>query len=214
MSFKMICLDADGVIFKGNNFWLDLHKAYGTYDEGKELTDKYLHTDYDKLAQLVVYKLWKGKDAKPYFELVNSREYMPGVKELFKAIKKEKLICAIISGGSLPLIQRAQKDFGVKYCFANDLIIKNNKIDGYVPGVSDGKHRKAEIINSLCEKLEIKPEEVIFIGDSSYDLEAFKVVGRAIAFDSDSDSEELKKRAHIIVDSDNLKDVIPYLRNL
>lgn len=212
MSFKMICLDADGVIFKGSNFWLDLHKAFGTYEKGKALTDKYLHTNYDKLAQLVVYKLWKGKDAKPYYELIKSRKYMPGVKELFKAIKNIKLVSAIISGGSLLLIKRAQKDFGADYVFANELIIKENKIAGYNPEVSVGKHRKAEIIIDLCKELGIKLEEVIFIGDSSYDLEAFKVVGRAIAFNSDS--EELKKRAHIIVDSDNLKDVLPYLERI
>lgn len=212
MSFKMICLDADGVIFKGSNFWLDLHKAFGTYEKGKALTDKYLHTNYDKLAQLVVYKLWKGKDAKPYYELIKSRKYMPGVKELFKAIKNIKLVSAIISGGSLLLIKRAQKDFGADYVFANELIIKENKIAGYNPEVSVGKHRKAEIIIDLCKELGIKLEEVIFIGDSSYDLEAFKVVGRAIAFNSDS--EELKKHAHIIVDSDNLKDVLPYLERI
>lgn len=208
----MICLDADGVIFKGSNFWLDLHKAFGTYEKGKALTDKYLHTNYDKLAQLVVYKLWKGKDAKPYYELIKSRKYMPGVKELFKAIKNIKLVSAIISGGSLLLIKRAQKDFGADYVFANELIIKENKIAGYNPEVSVGKHRKAEIIIDLCKELGIKLEEVIFIGDSSYDLEAFKVVGRAIAFNSDS--EELKKHAHIIVDSDNLKDVLPYLERI
>jgi phosphoserine phosphatase len=211
MSFKMICLDADGVIFNGSNFWLDLHKAFGTYEKGKALTDKYLHTDYDKLAQLVVYKLWKGKDAKPYFELVKSREYIKGVKELFAMIKKKKLVSAIISGGSLPLIKRAQKDFGADYVFANELIIKDNKVDGYTPGVAVGKHRKAEIIIDLCKKLGIKLEEVIFIGDSSYDLEAFKIVGKAIAFNSDS--EELKKHADVIVESSDLKDVLPYLES-
>lgn len=212
MSFKMICLDADGVIFKGKDFWIDLHKAFGTYEKGKALTDKYLHTDYDELAKLVVYKLWKGKDAKPYFELVNSREYMRGVKELFALIKKKKLVSAIISGGSLALIKRVQKDFGVDYVFANDLIIKDGKVDGYDAQVEAGFGIKADIIKDLCKKLKINPREVVYVGDSKYDLNAFQLAGMAIAFNSDS--EELKKHANVIVNSDDLNDLIPYLKKI
>ena len=31
--YRLICLDADGVIFKGSQFWLDLHKAFDTWGE-------------------------------------------------------------------------------------------------------------------------------------------------------------------------------------
>jgi phosphoserine phosphatase len=212
MSFKMICLDADGVIFRGKDFWIDLHKAFGTFEEGMALTKKYLHTDYDKLAELVVYKMWKGKDAKPYFDLVNKREYMKGIKELFKFIKKKKWVCAIISGGSLDMIKRAQKDFGADYVFANNLIIKDGKVDGYDAQVRAGFERKADIIKDLCKKLKINQREVIFIGDSKYDLNAFKLAGMAIAFNSGS--EELKKHASVVVDSDDLNDIIPYLEKI
>jgi phosphoserine phosphatase len=212
MNFKMICLDADGVIFKGSNFWMDLHKAYGTYEEGKALTEKYLHTDYNTLVQHVVYGLWKGRDAKPYYRLVGKREYVSGVKEFFAFINRKKWITAIVSGGSLDVIKRAQRDFRIDYVFANELIIQDNKVVGYTQGVAIGMHRKAEIITELCKKTHISLKEVVYIGDSSYDIEAFKVVGKSIAFNSDS--EELKKHAHIVVDSNNLKNVIPYLEKL
>ena len=42
MSFKLICLDMDGVLLKDVNFWLELHKKFGTFEEGKVLTEKYL----------------------------------------------------------------------------------------------------------------------------------------------------------------------------
>jgi phosphoserine phosphatase len=212
MTFKMICLDADGVIFKGSDFWIDAHRAFGTLEQGRALTEQYLHTSYEKLVEEVVNKLWKGRDATPYLELVRNRQYMNGVKELFKVIKKKKWISAIVSGSGLQLVKRVQKDFRVDYVFANELIIKDGKVKDYNPEVQAGNQRKAEIINGLCKKLNISLEEVIFIGDSDYDLEAFKAVGKAIAFNSDS--EELKKHAHIIVNSDDLRDVLPYLENL
>ena len=137
---------------------------------------------------------------------------MKGVKELFGFIKKKKWVSAIISGGSLSLIKRAQKDFGADYVFANELILRNGRITGYKAQVEAGLEKKVEIVWALCKKLSIRPKEAIFIGDSKYDLNAFKLVGKAIAFNSDS--EELKKHAHVIVNSDDLKDVIPYLEHL
>ncbi len=86
--YKLICLDVDGVLVEGRDFWMDAHKAFGTYDQGKALTKKYLHNDYQKLVEEVVHKLWKGKDATPFLELVKNRKYMKGIKDLFELIKK------------------------------------------------------------------------------------------------------------------------------
>ena len=69
---KLIIFDMDGVIFQPHNFWLELHRVFGTLEEGKRLTKKYLHTDYQQLVHEVVVKLWRGKDAAPYYNLVNS----------------------------------------------------------------------------------------------------------------------------------------------
>src|SRR3989344_1617015 len=109
MSYKLICFDMDGVIFRDVNFWLELHKVFGTLEQGKILTQKYLHTNYDKLVEEVVVKLWKGKNAKPYYNLVNQLEYLPGVKRVFKEIKKKGILTAIISASSIDVARRAQK---------------------------------------------------------------------------------------------------------
>lgn len=209
--YKLICLDIDGVLAKGRNFWLDVHKALGTFELGEALTKKYLHKDYDKLAQEVVYKLWKGKDAKPIFELAKKRKYMKGINELFDIIKKNKWVSALISGGSITLAERIQQDYGVDYIFANKLIIKDGKIVGYEAEVNIGKEHKARIIMGLCKKLGISLKQVIYIGDTDYDLEAFKIVGKAIAFNAES--KELKEDAHVIVDSNDLRDVLPHLES-
>lgn len=81
MKYKLICFDMDGVIFQKENFWMEVHEAFGTLEKGKELTKKYLHADYDKLVEEVVVKLWKGKDAEPYYRLVKSLKYIQGAKK-------------------------------------------------------------------------------------------------------------------------------------
>ena len=211
MGYKLICFDMDGVIFKDINFWLELHKKFGTLDQGTKLTEKYLHANYEKLVEEVVVKLWKGKNAKPYYDLVNSLEYLPGVEKVFKYTKKQGLITAIISASSIDVARRVQKDYGVDHLFANELVIKDGKVSGeFIWPIGVGKHKKAEIIQHLCKDLGVKSKEAIYIGDSDTDIEAFKEVGLSIAFNSVS--EELKKVASHIVDSNNLADVLPYLK--
>ena len=200
----------DGVIFRDINFWLEVHKVFGTLEQGKKLTSKYLHTDYNKLIEEVVVKLWKGKDAKPYFDLVNSLEYLQGVKEVFNVIKKKGVITAIISSSSIDVARRVQKDYGIDHVYANELIIKNNKVSGeFVWPLGAGYEKKAEIIKHLCVDLNIDLGDVVYVGDSDNDLLAFKIVGKSIAFNSKSD--KLKKVATIVIDSDNLAKILPYL---
>ena len=201
----------DGVIFKDVNFWMELHKVFGTLEEGQKLTKKYLHTDYNKLVEEVVIKLWKGKDSKPYYELVNSLKYLPGVKNLFKKIKNKDYITTIISASSIDVARRAQKDLGIDHIYANELVIRNGKVSGeFIWPIGAGKDKKAQIIKHLCQDLDINLKEVIYVGDSDADIEAFKIVGKSIAFNSSS--EDLKKVANFVVNTNNLLDIIEYLK--
>lgn len=210
MSYKLICFDMDGVIFKDINFWLELHKSFGTLEEGTRLTKLYLHTNYDKLVEEVVKRLWKGKDALPYFELVDSIEYLPGVAETFSHVKNKGYQTAIISASSIDVARRVQRDYGTDHIFANELVIRDNKVAGeFVWPIGAGKDKKAKIIRDLCRELNISRSEVIYIGDSDTDLEAFKEVGRSIAFNCAS--EELRRVATHVVQSSNLSNVIPYI---
>ncbi len=209
-SFKLICFDMDGVIFKDVNFWMKLHEAFGTLEEGKELTKQYLHTDYDRLVEEVVAKLWKGRDAQPYYQLVASVEYLPGVRELFDHLKRKGYLTAIISASSIDVARRVQHDYGVDHIFANELVIRDGKISGeFVWPIGAGKEKKAQIISDLCSDVGISPQEVIYVGDSDTNLEAMKLAGRSIAFNSAS--EELKKAATYVVDTQNLADIILFI---
>ena len=207
MSYKLICFDMDGVIFKDVNFWMELHRVFGTLSEGKVLTEMYLNTDYDRLVKEVVERLWKGKDASLYYELVDSLEYVPGVKEMMLHVKNRGLMTAIVSASSIDCARRVQKEHGMDHVFANELIIRDGKVAGeFVWPIAAGREKKAEIIRDLCKDLGISTEEVIYIGDSDADIEAFKEVGLSIAFNSSSDA--LKDVATHVVESHDLRDVM------
>lgn len=207
---KLICFDMDGVIFDFFNFWNELHKAFGAYEEGKKLTDKYIVSDYERLKREVPGRLWRGKDAKPYYDLVNSIEYMNGIKEVFDYIHKKGFITAIVSGSSLDVARRVQKDFGVDHIFANHLVIEDGKVSGeFLDPIRSGLGYKVKVLNELCEKIGLSMSEVVYIGDSKFDIAIFKEVGLSIAFNSDC--AELKEIATHVVDSKNLSEIIEFL---
>lgn len=212
--YKLIIFDMDGVLFEHKNIWIETHKVYGTLKEGIKATKQYLWTDYDKLVEIVVGKLWKNKPAKPFIDLINSVNFNPGVQETIKKLHKNYKL-AIISSGPLALVERAKKELNIDYGYGNDLIIENNKIRGssHYP---DGNtcwpvkgDNKVPFIYELCKKYCCELEEVIFIGDDKADLEAFKIVGLPIAFNNAP--EELIKIAKYYVPENNLKEILKFI---
>ena len=210
MANWLICFDMDGVIFEDINFWIELHRAFGTLHLGIRLTEKYLHTDYARLVSEVVARLWKGKDAVPYYKLVGSVKYLPGVKKTFDYIRLRGHMTAIISASSIDLAKRAKRDLGIDRVFANELVIRNGRVTGeFIWPVGAGKESKARIIKSLCSDLGVPPERVFYVGDSESDIEAFKTAGVSVAFNSSA--QRLKQLATYVVDSSNLSDIIEYI---
>lgn len=199
----------DGVIFEHKNFWLELHKALGTLEEGTKLTHKYLHKDYAKLVEEVVFKLWKGKNSAPYHQLIKNINYLPGVKEVFQHIKRKDYLTAIISSGPIDLARRAQHDLGIDFIYANELVIEDNKISGEFIWPVGSKDKKVQIVQHLCLDLGINPKDVIFVGDSEIDLEAFQVVGTSIAFNSHS--KKLNQTATHLVEDHDLRKILPFI---
>ena len=202
---KLIIFDMDGVVFKNISFWVKLHKAYGTLKEGKVLTEKYVKTNYAKLVDEVVGKLWKGRPAKPYYDLTKKLKYTKGAKQTFRELKKMNYKTAIISSGPNDLALRAKKDLNIDYIFTNYLIIKNNKISGEFKWPV-GDARKQVILRNLAEKLNVDLKDVIVIVHGDNDIRMAKTAGFAIAFNPTS--EKLLKYCSKTIRENNLTAIL------
>ena len=186
MSIGLVLFDMDGVLFEGKNFWLDLHRAYGTEEEGLALANRYLTADYDSLAGLVAGRLWKGKPAAPYWDLVRSREYQPGVRELFARLHAQGLRSAIVSSGPYHLAERAQRDLGIDAIRANRLLFEGDRLSGEVE-VQIRDHDKLFAGRALMDELGVSPQATAFIGDSDSDVALAEAVALPVSYDPKSD---------------------------
>lgn len=108
---------------------------------------------------------------------------------------------------------RAKNELGIDYIFSNTLVIKDDKISGdFLSPIGAGNESKAIVMKELCSDINIEIEDVVFIGDSITDLHAAQKTGYSIAFNSKSD--ELKKNASVVVDSNDARDLISVLENI
>jgi phosphoserine phosphatase len=183
MDIRLVIFDMDGVIFKGDNFWLDLHGKYGTVSEGLSLANDYLDRNYDQLVRKVVGQLWIGKDASIYKEMIRSRRYQPGIRAVFNFIRKNRIKSAIISSGPYDLAKRAKIALGIDEIYANRLIIEKGRISGKME-VMVKNEEKASIGIKLAEKMGIGLEQVAFIGDGDNDIDLATRVGLPIVYNS------------------------------
>lgn len=202
---KLICFDMDGVLFRVHNFWMKLHEVLDTLEEGRKLTDKYLLTDYDKLVEKVVHKLWRGKPAQLYLDLINEVEMYGGVTETLVELKERGYKIAIITCGPKQLMERLEGhyDYGV----SNELIVKNGEIarESYWP-VAEGREKKVKILEKICNELDVEIKDVIAIADGKSDLEMLEAVGVPIAFCPTS--EAIVKIAKYVVKEDDLRKIL------
>jgi phosphoserine phosphatase len=182
MSLGLVLFDMDGVLFEGKNFWLDLHLAYGTEEEGLALASRYLETDYDSLAEAVAGKLWKGRPAAPYWSLVKERAYQPGVRELFATLRARGLRSAVVSSGPYHLAERARCELEIDAIRANRLLFDSDWLSGQVE-VQVRDHEKLSAGRSLMAELGVPPEATAFVGESDSDVSLAETVALPIAYD-------------------------------
>lgn len=211
MNIELAIFDMDGVIFEGDNFWLELHQKYGTEEKGLELAHKYLFSDYENLATLVAKDLWKGKPVSIYNLMINSRVYQPGVKKVFRYLNQKKIPSAILSSGPYHLASRAQGDLGINAIWANRLSIENNILTGEVE-VMVRDHDKKEAGLSIIRHFKVSRSQTVFIGDSDADVGLAEVIGLPISYNSKS--EKLNRVCKYVLKYGELEQLINILSSV
>lgn len=215
---KLICCDVEGVLVNSDSFWMKLHDAYGTLEEGKALTAQYLHTDYSRLVDEVCGRLWKGKPRQPYVDLVKNIAYNQNIARLFAELARfqhngKAVPRMLVSAGSYEVCERIKNDFGIDFIFANQLVFE----DGFATGqfrwpVGNGGATKAAIIQEVCDDLEILPCDALMIGDSETDREAMELCGISIAFNTKN--EAVKKAATYVIEGNDLAKLADLLKSI
>mgnify|MGYP001608676915 CR=1 FL=1 len=208
---KLVLFELEGCIFDVEDFWMELHKVYGTMREGRILTQRYQKTNNARLVDLVINGLWKKKNAMYLYHLIDQIKYVDLVKENFPKIKEAGFKTAIITDAPSELAQKAKKELEVDFVLNNIIRINNGRLSGeYVWTVSPDN--KLEHLSEICLKEGISLSDVIFVGKKNSDIKLANSAGFSIAFRCSD--QELKSACSKVIDSgflDLVEEIKKYL---
>jgi phosphoserine phosphatase len=106
----------------------------------------------------------------------------PGAETMLAALKKHGVKTLLVSGGFVFFTERLKQRLGLDFTRANTLEIVNGKLTGKVVGQVFDAQGKADALLQVREELELRPEQVIGMGDGANDLRMMAHAGVSIAY--------------------------------
>jgi phosphoserine phosphatase len=210
LSFKLVIFDLDGTLTQERSIWEYIHIRLGKwYGFAEDYQKQFLagKISYEEFCERDA-QVWKGMRVEELLEIVKTVPFHPGADELINYVRDKGLKLAMVSSGLSVLSNWVHQKYGFDYSVSNDLLYENGVLTGKVR-IQVYYDKKAEWVKRILERFNVRPEEVVAIGDSKGDLDMFQMVGFSIAFNSSC--QDLEKIASLCVQSQNLADIIPKL---
>lgn len=208
--FKVVVFDLDGTLTTEKSIWEYIHRVLGTWeDHAQEFQRLFLdgRISYEEFCERDA-AVWKGMRVEDLKRITDSVPYHEGALKLQGFLKAKGLRLAAISSGLSILAERIQKDFGLDFSVANDLLVEEGVLTGEVR-INVTHNGKGRWVREVMNRFGVGGHEIIAIGDSQGDLEMFALSGFCIAFNTSS--SELDETADLVVKTGNMADIIPGL---
>lgn len=127
--------------------------------------------------------LLKGLDKIALRRVIDERlQPNPGALEWIAACKANNIKTMVISGGFTLFANHVKELLGLDYAVANTLEIVDGKLTGNVLGEIVDADRKAQELADLRDKLGLKINQTIAIGDGANDLKMMQVAAVGVAY--------------------------------
>lgn len=206
---KLVIFDVDGTLVKVNSSWQHLHEVLGTWDQGKRYAEQFFRgaITYEEWARLDA-SLWRGLPLERVKEIIDALPYFDGAKDVIVSLRRSGFKVVLLSAGLSLVTERIERDVGVDYSLANELVVKDGFLTGGVK-VKVPFNGKVDVLRLLLQKFGVSMAECAAVGDDETLIPLFKKVGLGIAFNPHS--ERVEKSARFAVKGDDLRVILPFL---
>lgn len=174
-------VDVKGILFNKNNFikWI---KAYN-FIRKKDI----------KLGQVKKLHTYRKEIYAPNIELVLESIDFTKVQNLFKALKQENYIISVVTCDSLKHAKLFIEKMGLEP-YIDFVAGKDSKFN---------KKPKPDATQAICKKFNLKPSEVVVVGDSMVDMKFAKKskVGYTIAVLTGHKVNKLHSHSDVVYDN-------------
>jgi phosphoserine phosphatase len=189
MKYRLVVFDIDGTITRHISSWRYIHERLGLWDV---LAIKYQEQflagkiSYRRFCELDAAH-WKGIKAKKLYDVFKHVRYSKNAGKAVKKLKKKGFKLAAVSTGLQFMTERVKKELGFDYVKSNRLNVRKGRLTGGVTiNISHGA--KGRTLRAILKRFNLKPHEMIAVGDSEGDIPMIKLAGYSAAFNSSSDA--------------------------
>lgn len=211
-SYKLIMFDMDGTILKG--------RAIFFFAEEIGFKDKLLkifnsnREPYEKSIEIA--RFLKDIDSRELLRVFRGIPWQENVRDIARILNRKKITTVIVTDSYQFIADDLKERLDFNYAFANNLIIEQNIVTGEIRLNNNTLKRcdngiiysicKGQILEQLCDMLDISIEEVIAVGDGKVDIGMIKKAGLGIAYKA---PEEVQRYADYV--TDDLRVILDYI---
>ncbi|WP_170563708.1 phosphoserine phosphatase SerB [Ruegeria atlantica] len=161
----------------------ELADEAGVGDRVKDITARAMNGELDFEGALTErVGLLKGLDEAVIGKVLNERiTLMPGGKELVGTMRHNKSYAALVSGGFTAFTARVAEALGFDENRANTLLAQDGKLTGDVLRPILGRQAKVDALEQITNRLGLREDEVIAVGDGANDLGMLNRAGTGVA---------------------------------
>lgn len=221
---KIVVFDFDGTLSKkGKNIWREMWRSVGA-DLGPDSLYSQLYKNF--IAKRISYNDWcnltcdylryKNFNRKQFFSIVNNYELNEGFYEFIGTLNRAGYKMHIVSGGVHQAICNKLKR-GVLFfdsINANSVEFDDNGIICKINATKYDFEGKAQFVKNLILTQNVKPENILFIGNGNNDEWVSRAGCKTLCINPDQTNSNNKDVWHDSIDNvNNLKQLLPKIFN-
>ena len=187
---RIVVFDMDGVLVDIRSSWQYLHEKFGVEDEALRIMKRFIEGEIDYLEWMRLdTSLWiKASGGRLHrstlVKMFDEVEVNPEAVEVVRRLRRLGVRIGILSGGIDLLAMRVARIIGADAWMANGLVFdkRGYLVPGGRPIVGVDKSRP---LRRMLWELGLEPSEAVYVGDSEWDISAFKTVAYPVLYGED-----------------------------
>ena len=217
MQTKVIIFDFDGTLtISKSSTWVRIWEKVNALDIDEQLYKMYASgkIDYNTWLEMGFNEFKKrGYTESDLNELVENMVLIPDLEQTFQILTNKGIKLYILSGGLKIVIERKLKELAkyVQNIEASSFIFDSNgNLSGFVSPLCNPEN-KQEYVNYVLKSEKIKPEELLFVGNGKNDETVYITGVNTLCLNPDGANYDNKEIWHNVVETNTLKDILPFI---